>query len=119
MRHFVALLILLSVLPVSVYAGRPRWRMVSANVTRVQKRTILTSTKTYSGPAPVWLPSKTTTIHTLRPFRGNELRQEFRNADRMRRHLIEDHGYKDWHVRSLDYDSLLLLHDMEHGEQLR
>jgi len=119
MRQFIALLILLSVLPASVMAGRPRWRMVATNVTRVQTRTILTGTKTYTKTVPVWLPSTTTTIQTLKPFRGNVLRQEFRNVERMRRHLIEDHGYADWHVRGLDYDSLLLLHDMEHGEQLR
>jgi thiol-disulfide isomerase/thioredoxin len=52
-----------------------------------------------------------TTQHVLKP--------EFRDTERMRRHLVEDHGYTADAVRGMTREQLFQAHDEAHGEVLR
>jgi thiol-disulfide isomerase/thioredoxin len=52
-----------------------------------------------------------TTQHVLKP--------EFRDTERMRRHLVEDHGYTAEEVRGKSREWLFEKHDAAHGEVLR
>jgi thiol-disulfide isomerase/thioredoxin len=51
------------------------------------------------------------------------LKPEFRDTERMRRHLIEDHGdehsYTPQQIRAMSREQLFKVHDMVHGEVLR
>jgi hypothetical protein len=49
----------------------------------------------------------------------NVLKPEFRDTERMRRHLVEDHGYTAEEVRGKSREWLFEKHDAAHGEVLR
>lgn len=53
------------------------------------------------------------------PMSRSMLKPEFRNTERMRRHLVEDHGYTADQVRGMTREQLFSAHDEAHGEVLR
>ncbi len=106
---------------IAIVNGRERRRRVGYISSHVELSQML---KDDSPPAAPIKPNSQpprmrVEMNVEQPFRGRELLPKLRNADNMRRHLVEDHGYTSSNLNGLDYETLRRLHDNTHGEQLR